>query len=462
MGKHKAVKSSYIIPVDSSFLFYSPLVGLTALLNKKGVLELREQLLHYPKGQGNSESEFSELANDILLQDIQSPLEKKGDLNPDFLGIIPTRSCNGACNYCDFGADTATSEKMPYHLATKAVDWYAEIAARQKKEVLEVHFFGGEPMMAKDVVEVVVERARLSADIHKMIPYFEISTNGQYCTADAVYAGNYLNKVVLSLDGMEESHNLHRPLKGNFSGFGRAIETAKTISDSNAELCIRCCVSHNTVLLMEEFTEWLCKNLRISAINFEVMTASSLTKSKELFPPEPIDFAIHFQRSKDKARRYGIDVVYSSDIVSQPLFSSCPVGNDTAIISPDGRISNCYLLPERWRQKDLDLDLGKIKRSGEVYTDKRNIDSIRNMVKNKPECARCFCRWSCAGGCHVGNRFSAGPFRYSDFCRQTRIISAFTLLANLDMESEKEVLLTNKKAMEKVADNSSDLLEEFN
>jgi len=48
-------------------------------------------------------------------------------------------------------------------MAAKIVDWYISLLKSQQRNILEIHFFGGEPMVARDVIEVVVQRARLVA-----------------------------------------------------------------------------------------------------------------------------------------------------------------------------------------------------------------------------------------------------------------------------------------------------------
>lgn len=458
---NQSVENSFIIPIANDFLFYSPLAGLSALMNRSGVLELKEQLRLIDKNQGNTESGLYELAQDILKRPIQTPLRKTGDLNPEFLGIIPTRYCNGACNYCDFGANKASPEKMSYQLAAKIVDWYVAVLKLKQRNILEIHFFGGEPMVARDVIEVVVQRARLVAMEQNLVPFFEISTNGQYNANDSQFLGQYFNKVILSLDGLEEIQNKHRPLKANRSSFQNAVETAKVISGSNADLCIRCCVSIENILNMEEFTEWLCTHFKLSAINFEILCTTARTDSVGLFPPDPVKFAIHFQKSREIANSYGIEVVYASDISGQPLISSCPVGKDTAIVSPDGRISNCYLMPEKWQEVGLDLDFGIFKINGEVTIETDKVDFIRNMVERKPRCNKCFCQWSCAGGCHVGITNPGSRLEYDNFCFQTRLISAFTLLANLGLPNKISELMLSNNALHKIAHQGTDHIQAF-
>jgi radical SAM protein with 4Fe4S-binding SPASM domain len=180
------------------------------------------------------------------------------------------------------------------------------------------------------------------------------------------------------------------------------------------------------------------------------------------FLPNPFDFAIHFQKSREIGAGYGIEVVYASDTSDQPVVSSCPVGKDTAIVSPDGRISCCYLLPERWNNAGLDLDFGLFAKKGDLTIEEDKIDAIRSMVENKPRCSNCFCQWSCAGGCHVGITYPGSNLVYDNFCKQTRLISAFTLLENLGLQKNIDELTQTPKALQIIVNQESDKIQALN
>ncbi|MFZ0472114.1 MAG: hypothetical protein WAL94_05835, partial [Bacteroidales bacterium] len=138
-----AINSTFIIPVLNDFLVYSPLAGISALVNRRAAIGLKKQLLKGDEKKENPESKLAELAQDIATSQLHLPRKRTGKLNPEFLGIIPTRSCNGACNYCDFGAGMASGQKMSYDLVVKAVDWYADLLKLHKRNILDIHFFGG-------------------------------------------------------------------------------------------------------------------------------------------------------------------------------------------------------------------------------------------------------------------------------------------------------------------------------
>jgi hypothetical protein len=80
------------------------------------------------------------------------------------------------------------------------------------------------------------------------------------------------------------------------------------------------------------------------------------------------------------------------------------------------------------------------------------------MVENKPRCRGCFCQWSCSGGCHVGITYPGSGLEYNNFCKQTRMISAFTLLAGLGLHERIEELIQTPEDLQNIVNQASDLI----
>ena len=135
----------FAIPVFDKWLVYAPLDRVAALVNAAALAEFPEELRAALDGEA-----------------AQEPRPKEGPVSPQFLGLVPTRACNLSCVYCGFGA-TPRGEQMDLRLAAAAVDWMADYSAREVRRTLDVHFFGGEPFAAPDVVDVAVHRTRASA-----------------------------------------------------------------------------------------------------------------------------------------------------------------------------------------------------------------------------------------------------------------------------------------------------------
>jgi len=441
----------YALPVTDAYLIYSPLRRVTALVNHKALPMLRQQI-----GKNGNNRNVPESLHD-LLQELRQPAQEPppesiGPIQPMFLGILPTRACNLSCVYCDFGASEVPGEQMDFQMAAAAVDWMAENVKSLGQETLDVHFFGGEPFWAGEVVDVAVHRARAVADRLGLVPRFEVATNGVFDEDRARFVGDYFDTVVLSFDGTQEIHDRHR---GSFEAVRR---TAEFLSRSLTELCLRVCVSHESVHHLKQIAQWFCEEFRPSIINFETLQPTPESKAAGLKPPNPYDFAIHYVRASRIVEDFGVTAVYVSASTDTLWHSFCPVGKDTVIVSPDGRVSSCYLLQQEWQKRGLDLDVGGLSADGVMQIDFEAINWLRRMVMEKPRCERCFCRWTCAGGCHVNHSYPGCSLEYNDFCFQTRIITACSLLKELGFEQRADTLLEDRAAMQFLALQESDCL----
>jgi radical SAM protein with 4Fe4S-binding SPASM domain len=247
--------------------------------------------------------------------------------------------------------------------------------------------------------------------------------------------------------------------QGRGTGSFEAVKrTAQLLSQSPTELCFRVCVSQESVTQLEQIVQWFCEAFRPSMINVETLQPTLESESAGLKPPDPYDFAIHYVRANRIVEDFGITAVYASAATDTLRHSFCPVGKDTLIVSPDGRVSSCYLPQQEWQKRGLNLDVGWLSADGTMQIDFGAINQLRQMVMEKPRCERCFCRWTCAGGCHVNHSYPGCSLEYDDFCIQTRIITVCSLLDDLGFQQVVDTLLENPTAMEALALQSSDCL----
>jgi uncharacterized protein len=386
-------------------------------------------------------------------------LQVSKDLDPVFLGIIPTRNCNMACAYCGFRSSRESKKTMDYSLAAAAVRWLVGNCLKRDKETLNIHFFGGEPLFAFDVVEVVVHLARRLAAENGLISHFEVCTNGYLTDDQARFVGDYFNTVILSLDGPPEFQNRNRRLKGRGESFDTVAQTARDLSEGPAQLCLRACVTHDSVTRMADMSLWFSREFRPSIISWEVLKPTFESEKADLFPPDPYDFARSFIASRRVLEEQGIRAIYAADLVPEPRFTFCPMGQDALIVTPEGRVNACYLPEEEWLPSGLDLSIGRIRSDRGLQLFSRARQRVFRHVRFKPFCDHCFCRWSCAGGCHVHHSMPERNVQGSDFCIQTRIITACSLLQKLNEEPLVDELLADRAALEKLARQPSDLVQ---
>ena len=437
----------YALPVGDNYLIYAPLRNVSALVNKAAAERLN-RFLQNP--QATPPVELAPLCQAVKTP-ASYPTSPDGNFNPLFLGILPTRACNLNCVYCNFGASSASTDSLDLSQAVSAVDWFAELACRQQRNYLDIHFFGGEPFVAGQVIDVVIHRARLLAGRYGLIPRFEVATNGVFGSSRAQFVGDYFDAVVLSLDGFGPLHDRQRPMPGGTGSFEAVEKTALQLSRSPVELCLRICVTQENLNRLEDMVGWICSSFRPSIVAIETLKETAQSRKAGLLPPDPFEFAIRCIRACDIIESYGVKAVYAAADISCVKETFCPVGRDTAILSPDGRLSSCYLPESEWQAKGLDMNIGAQNAAGQMRIDPCAIDRLRRLVADKPRCRRCFCRWTCAGGCHVAETDPGCEMHYTRFCIQTRLITLCFLMQQLGLSGQVDQFLCDHKAMRVLA-----------
>jgi uncharacterized protein len=445
--------SAFLVPVLDRWLFHAPLHGVSALVNAEAAAWIRR---------GDPDAWPAALAPLRATLATRAPLMPRpleGDVCPSFLGIIPTRGCNIGCVYCNFGGPTASREQMDPRIAVAAVDWMARRLHDAGRDVFQIHFFGGEPFAAPEIVDIVVHRARYLSARYGLRPYIDASTNGVFDATRCRFVGDYFGGVVLSFDGFPEHHNRNRPARNGRPTFDAVERTARRLAEMPLDLCIRICVTADSVHELEAVTRWMCEEFQPAVVNFETLTPGELATAAGLRVPDPYEFAVHCIGAYRVAESYGIKAVYSAAEHERARLSFCPVGTDALIVSLDGRVSACYLLPEDWRMRGLDMDLGQVTHGGAMELDFDAITRVRRIPLRKPRCAQCSCQWSCAGGCHVNQTYPGSESSYTDFCIQTRVITACLLLREMGHEDVVTALLSDRDAMRTLAENTADAVD---
>lgn len=443
----------FAVPVFDRWLLHFPLHNVSALVDDAAMRELLS-----PAPRPKVDRQLQALRRDLSAPPVLRPETKRGPFDPSYLAIVTTRGCNINCVYCDFGGPTSTKVSMDPAIAVTAIDWMADHLVATGRELFFLHLFGGEPLIAGDLVDVAVHRLRAVCGERGLRPFVDVSTNGVISTERARWVGEFLDSVVLSFDGPAEFQNRNRSGNNGRSTFEVVDRTARYLSSTDIELCLRACVTGESVFRMPEITRWMIDTYRPAIINFEPLTQNDLTASAGLSAADPFAYAQMWMASKRIADAAGVRLVYSATESARPRLSSCPVGSDAVMVTPDGAANGCYLQPDEWLKHGMDMSLGRVVPGQGLEIRADRADDLRQLILDKPRCRGCLCQWSCAGGCHVSNTYRNCNEEYIDFCIQTRIITACLLLEELGESALVESLLENHEAMERLARHTIDSL----
>lgn len=448
----------FYVPVLDRVLLYAPLHHVAALLNRHAAVALRDSLLNDVSPETSALGEIAELLS-TPPQHIPAP--RRGGFTPTALGLLPTRGCNLNCRYCGFLSPVEGQNRMSLELTAKAVNWYFDEIAQSETQYAEVHFFGGEPFCVEEVVDLAVNLAKHRAAEIGCEVRFEVATNGTFSPERCRWISDNLDTIVLSFDGPPDIQNHQRPYKNGDGSFEVVARNARQLSEGDADLFLRACVTAQTVARMPEIAAWFCADFRPSAVSFEPLQPTQWSENADLHPPDPWEFARFYHQAARILEMHGVCPIYAPAEIGARQVTFCPVGKDFVIVSPDGRLAACYLLQRDWEDQGLDLHLGFMDSvAGQApQIDQAAIQRVRRLnVNNKALCATCFAKWHCAGGCHVNHQVQG---EYDRLCLQTRIIALCNILKALDHEDLVDTLLNDQAALEHAIRQPSDLLQDL-
>ncbi len=363
---------------------------------------------------GADEAAVKEIENEI------SDLKKQGYLYTEKKQETPIKSdlvkalclhichdCNLNCKYCFAGKGKykGKAEYMSFDVAKKAVDFLIKNSGSRK--ILEMDFFGGEPLMNLDVVKKTVEYAKSQGEKHGKTFLFTLTTNGVLLNDEtAKWLNDEMENVVLSVDGRKEVHdgvrqtingkgsydviidNIKRFVKarGNKHYYVRGTFTNKNLDFGNDVLALADMglteISLEPVVLEENDELYIGKD-KLPQIREEYRRLSK----------------VYLERKKRGERLFNFfhfNIDLKGGVCLKKRISACGAGNEYFSVTPQGDIFPCHQFASNPKYK-----------MGSVLTGELN-ENIRAEFKNanlftKEKCKDCFAKYHCSGGCAANN-----------------------------------------------------------
>lgn len=144
--------------------------------------------------------------------------------------IMPTAYCNMGCSYC--GQEHYKSR----HSAERAERLLARIeAAMDRKEtaLVNVTWFGGEPLMAYRLIGEMSERLVARAEATQTRYHAQMASNGSLLTEHKLrylHDSCRLRRLDITLDGPQEIHDRRRVLKNGRGSFERCVGVLSNVA----------------------------------------------------------------------------------------------------------------------------------------------------------------------------------------------------------------------------------------
>ncbi|RMH33118.1 MAG: radical SAM protein, partial [Gammaproteobacteria bacterium] len=274
--------------------------------------------------------------------------------------LLPTEDCNFRCVYCyeDF-----TIGKMP----RVVVDAVKKLLSRRAPKLrnLILNWFGGEPLVARDIVESISKTA-LDLSNHFGFSYMgSMTTNGALLQSRAAkrLVDLGVRQYQISLDGWREGHDQTRRRRNGKGSFERIWKNILDINESKMDINIilRLHVTKNNVESIEKLIYNICnclspKRFRIFIKAIEDLGGSSISQSDILFD-DVFEKRAALNYLKTLSSKFN---QYENSRQEQITFSPCYAAKlNSFVIRADGRIGKCTVA-----LKDRRNVIGRLREDG--------------------------------------------------------------------------------------------------
>ena len=324
-------------------------------------------------------------------------------------------TCNLNCAYCFASQGKYHGDRalMSFEVGKRALDFLIEHSGHRTN--LEVDFFGGEPLMNWDVVKQLVEYAR-SIEKEKGKNFrFTLTTNGMLIDDDVIdFANREMSNVVLSLDGRKEIHDRLRVDYAGNGSYERIVPKFQKLVKARGgkNYYMRGTFTHAN----PDFTKDLfhmADDLGFTELSMEPVVCApddpaALTPEDLEIVKDQYEILAKDMLRREKAGKPITFYHYMLDLTGGPCIykriSGCGSGTEYMAVTPWGDLYPCHQFVGEEAYK-----------LGDIWNGVTNT-KLRDEFKScnayaRPECADCWAKLYCSGGCAANAYHATGSIR---------------------------------------------------
>lgn len=317
------------------------------------------------------------------------------------LTIAPTLNCNFDCPYCyEKGRRSNTMDEKTIDQTINFI-----LALAEDKEVINICWYGGEPLLKVDIIEKISKEVLKRKA--KTTEYFaSIVTNGYYLDQEMARRLKELavHSAQITIDGDEKTHNSRRKLKNGKETYQRIINNIKEVANTlniNIRMNIDRTNKNAPYKLMQNIDPQIKElvNLYLAPITESDNNRNPLCLGKEEFAHLNLDFKQNYEKTQN--------FFNNTDLHIEGCGATVP---DSFVIGPLGELYKC------WNH------IGdKKKQVGHVKTGVKFNYLMNKFINEDPlseKCYNCPVLPLCFGGCADYRQLKDGR----DCCEEKYII----------------------------------------
>ena len=321
-----------------------------------------------------------------------------------------TKGCNLRCGYCYY-AEREDAYDPRTRMSEEVAEQSVETLLRDGPdgEPIHLHLFGGEPLLAPELLMHTVRyAARRAAECGKGAT-FEVTTNGTRLSDEIVaFLNEHKVNVGISFDGPPDVQDVARPAAPGKSSYEMAEPGIRRLLESrkgtDLEDLVHCSVvvtknEPNLVRIVEHLEDMGFRNILLTpATDLEGksngFSDDDLPDLLAAYDALADDYEKRIRAGRPVSARV-YPIMMSRILSGERKMHFCGGGRDYLGVSAEGEVSLCYRFYE-----DDEFSMGSVQEGITTEVTER-LDE--HAIDKRTECSSCWARYFCGGGCHHDN-----------------------------------------------------------
>ncbi len=336
------------------------------------------------------------------LQSKKSLLKKERSKNL-LLRFLITNNCNMRCEYCQM---RKLFDGKTLYLTKEIIDTIIQVIELQTYDYVTVHFSGGEPLLAMDIIEYAC--IKFLNVLHGRVR-FAMSTNGTLISEKNIETIKKFNiQTVISIDG-NESDNSYRSFSNGVKTYNTLIKKINLLGEADVPIGLSMVYTGQKVEDIISCLKRINDNNKIESLGFNYLHYPAFEKKEE----ELQMYAKSLWKIYKYCRNNNIFEEQSNRIIepfvfSAPRLSHCSSTSSQITIGPNGLASPCKTFLtgniDVFDYKEINNDRGMCILNKWRHETCDNID----------DCKNCDYRYLCGAGCRYEAFVDSGSIGTKD------------------------------------------------
>jgi uncharacterized protein len=338
----------------------------------------------------------------LLMKDGEDSCNPETDTLAAWLHL--TDRCNLRCSYCYL---PHVREDMSLETGCAAVDAIFRSATLHGYKIIKLKFAGGEPLLQFPLILELHAHARELAKIHGIDLEEVVLSNGTLLTEQMARTLKSLNiRLMISLDGLGNYHDTHRPYAGGHGSFADVAEAVEIALANGLTPNISITISSRTIDGLPDVMQWvLDRDLPFSLNYYRENELSASNVDMKLDEEKIIRGMLTTFKviEANLPRRSVLGGIIDRANLSAAHTHTCGVGQNYLVFDQHGQIAKCQM---HIRKPITNLHV--VDPLAVIRADKIGVQNL--SVEEKEGCKTCEWKNWCAGGCAIATVRATGRY----------------------------------------------------